>query len=253
MKALLTATAIFSAALISSCSAVQKENYIKNSSESASADPGNVTRLEVSQCVGKCTISYGDTDQVIMNTNCRFSGIRSNKVNEAYENTALSYEIRDDELYVCFIDSSTGKEIGSQETSFTKIVNVNTDIEIILPESFSDFKIACDVGDVEMSGISGKFDISADVGDIDLMDISLTGDSVIRTDVGNIEVSLSAVEKSALEISTDVGNIELDTQGMNYSEISGSDNIVAQEKEILIDQKCTAVLKADVGNAEVKR
>lgn len=255
MKKLMISCTVLSLFVLSSCSLENNERFVKSSTKSEIVDAGKTTKLVIRQCAGKCNIVCGDTENVIINSRCEVSGLNEKNVSSILENTNMKYSSENDELYICFVDLSTGEELNSTatETSLLKSVNISTDLDIVVPESFDYFTIKADVGDISLDSLSGSFDIYSDVGDIRLESASVTGDSVIEANVGNIECSFESVEQCNLDIRSNIGSVEIDTNGLDYTELSRSDKLVEQEAEIMIDGKCSAHLKADVGNVEVKK
>ncbi len=247
-------------------------DFIKKNSETQTVDVKNIRKIEIDVAVGKCNIIVGDSDKAVINADCEYKAISEKKAQKAMDNTKLRCEIKDNALHIDFIDSETGKKIGNMKDSH--LVNIVTDIEVTLPDNFKDFDISTDVGDIKIDGFSGSFDISSDVGDVNAKNLTITDKSYFSSDVGNIEctveslsakelelnadvgdvdLSLGTIGKSEIDIESDVGNIRLDTQGKEYEEISSKKDNVEQEKKIIIDNKCTVEMKADVGDVKISK
>lgn len=249
MKKFLAFGAILPMAVLTSCSiningigADLNFNYTDNNSESVQIETDGISKIDVNVDVGECAIKYGESKTADIKGKYTVHGSNEKKVSAALENIKLTYEVKGDTLYVKV-----------QTPGSKKFLNYTTDLEILLPTSFSDFTISSDVGNIELDGLSGSFDISADVGDIDADNITLTGDSKIEADVGSIDVSLADVAKCELKVMADVGDIDLDTNGLDYTETDKSKDYIGKEVEAVINDKCSAKLKADVGNVKIKK
>ncbi|MDE5937238.1 MAG: hypothetical protein K2G83_07520 [Ruminococcus sp.] len=246
--------------------------FIKKDSETKTIDVKGIKEIKIDIDVGDCNIIAGDSEEAVIKTSCEYKAISEKKARKALENTELRCEIKGDSLHIDFINSETGKKIGSIQNG--NLVNIITDIEVILPDNFRTFDISTDVGEIEISDFSGAFDISSEVGDVTAKNLIITGKSnfdsdvgdidcivesisgtelELKTDVGDIDLSLGKTEKSEIDISSDIGNITLDTQGKSYEEISSEKDVVKQEKEILIDGRCRVEMKADVGDIKISK
>ncbi len=90
-------------------------------------------------------------------------------------------------------------------------VDVTTDVGALsVADVRGDVTAMTGVGDVEVAGVEGAVVARADVGRIDVRDWIMTGDSEVRTDVGEVAVSLSGDPAFDLEARTDLGRIESD-------------------------------------------
>ncbi|MCM1132513.1 MAG: hypothetical protein NC340_03480 [Ruminococcus flavefaciens] len=245
-------------------------DFIQKDSETRTVDVKGIDKIEVDIAVGACNITVGDSDEAVMETNCECKGVSKEKVQKAIDNTELRCETKGSTLHIDFINSETGKKI-DDSISFLTII---TDLEIALPDSFSEFDISTDVGEITINGFSGAFDISSDVGDISAKNLTVTGKSDFSVDVGNInceiaelsanelelsadvgdvDLSLGRTDKSKIEIKSDVGNISLDTQGKSYEEISSRKDVNEQEKKITVDGNCTVEMEADLGDINITK
>lgn len=270
MKKFILASTVLAAMALSSCSIKVNGNDIvmngdwkfkQTKSETLNIEPEKATKLDVNIDVGKISIEYGDTKNVDVDVKFTSKGVNEDKVSAAIENAKIITEVKNKTVY-----------IKSVEKDFdTRFVNLTADLEITLPSEFSDFNIESDVGDVHLNKLKGSFDITADVGDINLEslvgsfsiiadvgdiecdDLSITDDSSIKANVGDIDISLESVSECEFEITADVGDIDIDTQGLDFTEKDKSEDFVGKKKEIVIDDKCTVTLKADVGDCKTKK
>lgn len=247
-------------------------DFIKKDSETKRIDVKGIKEIKIDIDVGDCNIIAGGSEEAVIKTSCEYKAISEKKAQKALENTELRCEIKGDALHIDFINSETGKKIGSIQNG--NLVNIITDIEVTLPDNFRSFDISTDVGEIEINDFSGAFDISSDVGDVTAKNLTITGkskfdsdvgdidcfvDSIagteleLKTDVGDIDLSLGAAKNSEIDIESNVGNIGLDTQGKSYEEISSKKDVVEQQKEIMIDGKCRVEMKADVGDIKISK
>lgn len=245
---------------------------IKKNNETQTVDVKGIEKIKIDISVGDCNITVGDSSEAVINASCEYKAISEEKAQKAMDNTKLRCKTQGETLHIDFIDSETGKKIGN--TRNNNLVNIITDIEVILPDNLKSFDISTDVGDIEISDFSGAFDISSDVGDVTAENLTITDKSSfdadvgdidceitglsetqleLKADVGDVDLLLGTIEKSQVNMESDVGNITLDTQGKNYEEISSKKDIVEQEKKIIVDGKCTIEMKADVGDIEISK
>ena len=269
MKKFILASTVLAAMALSSCSVSinGKEvvngdfDYKKTRTETLNIDPENASKLDIELEVGKIEIVYGDTKNVDIEIKYTGNGISEEKVSAALENAEITAKVKDKTVY-----------IKSSEKDFdNRFVNLTADLDITLPSEFSDFVIESDVGDVRLDRLKGSFDISADVGNvkldslvgafkinadvgnIDCDNLTIKDDSKITANVGNIDVSVESVSECNVEISANVGDADIDTQGLDFTEKAQSKDYVGKKKEILIDDKCTVTLKADVGSVKATK
>lgn len=260
------ASSVICALALSSCSfSINGEKLDfdtkESKSETVSIKPEKAVKLDIDIKVGQIDIRYGDTKNVEVIGSYTSKGASADKVSAALENVRLESKIKGDTL-----------SISVTEPDFdTRFVNLTTDLDITLPSEFSDFTIDSDVGDINLDKLKGSFDITADVGDINLEslvgsfsiiadvgdiecdDLSITDDSSIKANVGDIDISLESVSECEFEITADVGDIDIDTQGLDFTEKEQSEDFVGKKKEIVIENKCTVKLSADVGNVKAAK
>ena len=271
MKKFLSLCSVIAIISLNSCNIHNNMSldFIKKNNETQTVDTKNIAKIKININVGDCNIIVGDSSEAVINASCEYKAISDQKAQKAMDNTKLRCETQGDTLYIDFIDLETGKKIGN----IKNLVNIITDIEIILPDNLKSFDISADVGDIDISGFSGAFDISSDVGDITAKNLTITGKSDFNADVGDIDCEISelaetelefksnvgdvdllldTIAKSEIDISSDVGNIKLDTQGKSYEETYSEKGTVEQEKKIIIDGKCTVNMTADVGDIKIK-
>ena len=243
---------------------------IQKNSETQTVDVKNIEKINIDIIVGDCNVTVSDSDKAIINANCEYRAISEEKARKAMDNTELHCEIKDHTLYVDFIDSETHEKI--IDTKNSNFVNIITDIEISLPDSLNCFDVSTDVGDIDLSGLSGSFCVSNNVGDITAENLTITGKSDFSADVGDVrceipelsatelefnnnvgdvDLSLGTAEKSEINIKTGVGDIKLDTNGKSYEEKYSEKDTVKQEKKITVDGKCNIGMKTDVGDIKI--
>ncbi|MBR6581471.1 MAG: DUF4097 family beta strand repeat protein [Ruminococcus sp.] len=260
------ASSVICALALSSCSfSINGEKLDfdtkESKSETVSIKPEKAVKLDIDIKVGQIDIRYGDTKNVEVIGSYTSKGASADKVSAALENVRLESKIKGDTLYITM----------SERDFDTRFVNVTTDLDITLPSEFSDYTIKTDVGDINLENLKGSFDITADVGNVSLEslvgdfsisanvgnieceNISVKDDSKITADVGDIDVSVESVAECELEITADVGDIDVDTLGLDFTEKEQSEDFVGKKKEIVIENKCTVKLSADVGNVKAAK
>ncbi|MDE6521162.1 MAG: DUF4097 domain-containing protein [Ruminococcus sp.] len=271
MKKFLSLCSVIAIISLNSCNIHNNMSldFIKKNNETQKVDVKGIEKIKIDISVGDCNIIVGNSSEAVINASCEYKAVSEEKAQQAMDNTKLRCETQGDTLHIDFIDSETGKKIQNTKN----LVNIMTDIEVILPDNLKSFDISTDVGDIKIRDFSGVFDISSDVGDITAKNLTITGKSDFSADVGDIDceiselaetklefksnvgdvdLSLDTITKSEIDISSDVGNIKLDTQGKSYEETYSEKGTVEQEKKIIIDGKCTVNMTADVGDIKIK-
>lgn len=269
MKKIILASTVLAAMALSSCSLTinGKEvinddfNYKKTRTETMNIAPEKASKLDIDLDVGKVEIKYGDTKNVDIDIKYTSNGTSEEKVDAVLESADVMVKVKGDTV-----------SIESSEKDFdNRFVSLTTDLEITLPSEFSDFVIDSDVGDIRLDKLKGSFDITADVGNVQLDSLvgefkivagvgnidcdylTVKKDSDIKANVGNIDVSLEGVSECEVNISADVGDVDLDTQGLVFTEVTQSKDFAGKKQEIVIDDKCTVTLKADVGSVKATK
>ncbi|MDE5764237.1 MAG: DUF4097 domain-containing protein [Ruminococcus sp.] len=244
---------------------------IQKNSETQTVDVKNIEKINIDIIVGDCNVTVSDSDKAVISANCEYRAIGEEKARKAMDNTELHCEIKDHTLYVDFIDSETHEKIA--DTKNSNFVNIITDVEISLPDSLNCFDVSTDVGDIDLSGLSGSFCVSNNVGDITAENLTITGKSDFSADVGDVrceipelsatelefnnnvgdvDLSLGTVGESKINIKAGVGDIKLDTNGKSYEEKYSEKDTVKQEKKITVDGKCNIGMKTDVGDIKIR-
>lgn len=277
MRKLLTLCSVLGILSFASCSinihglnGGKNLDFIKTNNESQALSINGIKKVKLDIDVGDCIVTFDDKAESVINVDYEFKAISAEKAEKAMNNTKLRCETKDNTLHIDFIDSETGKKIGES----SNFLNIVTDVEIILSKSAVSFDISTDVGDIDISGFSGSFDISSDVGDIYAKNLTVMDKSdfdadvgnidceitnlsaselELKSDVGDIDLSLGTVEKSEISVDSNVGDIKLDTEGKNYDEVSSKKDTVEQKKKIIVDDKCTVEMKADVGDIKISK
>ena len=245
--------AIAAASLIAltSCG-IENPVVISNSSEDVEVAAEKATELKTDINVGSIDVSYGETDKAEIHVDYKVQGITQNKVSSVSEHLSCKSEIEEEVLTISIVDPETGKSFWEWKNSNAKSVEVEADVKILLPESFSKFDINSDVGNVKLDKLKGEFDVKCDVGNVDMTDVGILADSEISVDVGNADISLAEVGECEAEVNVDVGDIDISTGSLKFETTSGEeDKPVGGKKEITVDGKCTMKLKCDVGNIDI--
>lgn len=238
---------------LTSCG-MEKPLVVVNNSEDVVVASENATEFRTDVSVGNICVSYGDTSDAEVHAEYKIQGITQNKVSTVSEHLSCIAEIEDDVLVVSIIDPETGKSFWEWKNSNAKAVEVEADVNIVLPKDFNRFFINADVGNVEIENLCGEFEVNSDVGNLEMNNISILNDSVFSVDVGNCSISLGDVEECDVKVSVDVGDINLDIGEHKYSTASGGDDKpVGGKEEIVVDGKCNIKLGCDVGNIDINQ
>jgi hypothetical protein len=110
------------------------------------------------------------------------------------------------------------------EPGFGKRANV--DLEITVPEQ-TDLKVDLDVGDMEIEGVEGQVDIQAAVGLVDLKNVVVRDSLKVRTDVARIRFEGPLSAGALYDIRSDVGDIALTLPASSSFEVDAESNVGA--------------------------
>lgn len=127
----------------------------------------------------------------------------------------------------------------------------SAEFEIAVPRD-SELEITINVGNVQVSGVEGRFDIQSNVGDVTLRDVRFAGNSEIRSQVGNIDLRLPDDVAFAFSAETNVGDIDVEFSMRNERE---DKRVVGGSLEGEIGQSPTAEveLHTNTGNIKIRR
>ncbi len=100
------------------------------------------------------------------------------------------------------------------------------DLEITVPQQ-TDLKLQLDVADVEVEGVEGQVDISTDVGQVELKEVVVRDSLKVRTDVARIRFEGVLGEGVRCDIRSDVGDIALTLPADSSFEIDAESNVGA--------------------------
>ena len=100
------------------------------------------------------------------------------------------------------------------------------DLEITVPQQ-TDLKLQSDVADVVVEGVEGQVDISTDVGQVELKDVVVRDSLKVRTDVARIRFEGVLGEGVRCDIRSDVGDIALTLPADSSFEIDAESNVGA--------------------------
>lgn len=161
--------------------------------------------------------SYKEIDKIILNVD--LSDITFHKSKDEIVRVVVVGSSKDK---VELIEGTKSLTINQKSKKSVCIFRCNKEIEIYLPDNFKEVVINSDVGDIDsdnqtINNLSIKanvgdvslyktnvVDITSNVGDIFIKEINATGNSTIKTDVGDIEID--KIINLNLDINTDLGD-----------------------------------------------
>ena len=253
MRKILLAALTLPVLALSSC-AVNDYVTIQNKDASLEIDPEKAVKLSAEADIGDIKVSYGDIEKVQAVITYKLSALKTSDEEEddPFDHIECKAEVDEDTLSISFIDPTTGKAFSEWRNTNHSIVDFATDLDIVLPETFTDFKLSTDVGEIKTDSLSGTFDITADVGNIDMKETSVYGDSKFTSDVGNVKVHIRDVSECSCEIDTNVGDAQLYVKDLEF-ESNGDDgnDKVGGKADVTVNGKGKFKLRSDVGNAKV--
>lgn len=175
----------------------------------ASQDIGSAVKLNVNNEVGDITVvpvsgnKLSARAQLYGNTS-RLSG----KWEDLVANTEISVRIENGSALVAVHPKGNeGQNLWTWAQKQYGFSDFSIDYIIDYPEEMNDLELSTDVGDLDLSGLNGRFHLKNSVGEIRITDSKVTGSSSAVSETGSITLSLSALSGEGLEAKTSVGSI----------------------------------------------
>ncbi|MHB1293481.1 MAG: DUF4097 family beta strand repeat-containing protein [Anaerolineae bacterium] len=156
--------------------------------------------LNVDNEVGKVRIEGGSGEEIAVRAVVHGYGRTTEAAQAAAEDVTVSITQNGDGAVRVECDIPAALQQGQSPT---------VDLTITVPRE-TNVLVRNNVGNLEVRHVSGSFDVTTDVGEIDTADITLTGDSKFRANVGEMRIGLPADVAVNLDASTGVGEIESD-------------------------------------------
>ncbi len=185
--------------------------------ESHTVESTDKNTLNITNSVGDISIVSHKSEDTIINININSKAGSKEKAQEAIDNYMYTVKAEGNSIVV---DTS-------YKEPFTG-VNLTTDLVIYIPFTIKDIKVSTNVGDINLSDVSGNmqidnnvgeiiidrsegsYNLKVDVGAIILKDCTAIGNSEFKSNTGEIDISLSDISKAVSIIAeTGVGDIQL--------------------------------------------
>jgi hypothetical protein len=100
------------------------------------------------------------------------------------------------------------------------------DLDITVPEQ-TDLRLDLDVGDMEIEGIEGQVDIQADVGLVELKNVVVRDSLRVRTDVARIRFEGPLGRGARYDMRSDIGDIAVTLPASSSFELDAESNVGA--------------------------
>ena len=185
--------------------------------ESHTVESADLNTINLNSSVGEISILSHQSNDVIINISITAKAGSKKKAKEIIEN--YNYTIKTEGKSI-LVDTSFDDPLSS--------INLITDFLIYLPSTINNIEVSTNVGDVNLSGVSGNiqlnnnvseitidksegsYNIKVDVGAIVLKDCTAIGNSEFKSNTGEIDMSFSNISKAVSIIAeTGVGDIQL--------------------------------------------
>lgn len=175
---------------------------------------------------------------------------------------------------VLFDASASGNQAEIRVDVPSSLVNqsLSVTLDITVPRS-SSLDVRSNVGEIRIEGLEGVVTVTGDVGDIVLHDVALTGDSEIRSGVGDVTFDGQLPESGQVSVNSNVGSTRivlprgsqfLLDASTNVGEIdvsfdvqdreTGGERIVRRELRgrVGTDPQVTLMVRAGTGGIEIE-
>ena len=208
--------------------------------ESRAVESADKDTLNIISSVGNISIERHQADDTAIEINIASKAGSKERAEEILE--SYTYIINENESSI------------DVDTSFKNLlndVNLSVDLVIYIPSNIKEINVSSNVGDINISGISGNlrvnsnvgnvmidkseasYNIKVDVGNINLKDGTATGDSKLNANTGEIDIYFHDISgSSSITAETGVGNIK-----MHLSDASGDSGYRAVINEFMKDER----------------
>ncbi|MHB0857611.1 MAG: DUF4097 family beta strand repeat-containing protein [Anaerolineae bacterium] len=157
--------------------------------------------LEVSSEVGAILIEGGEGEQVTVRAEVRGYGNTTQQAQQAADGVTVTIEQASEGTVRVESTMPSGIIMRLRSPNVTLTITVPRETHLVVRNA---------VGNVDIRNVSGRLDVTTDVGEIEVSRITLTDDSRLSTNVGEIHIGLPADVAVNLDASTSVGAIRSD-------------------------------------------
>jgi hypothetical protein len=174
-------------------------------------------KVEVDNEVGTVNIASTDGNEVIVEAEIRAWGATQGIAQQLVD--AVTVDITQQDV--------THVRVVGDIPSGVRQKSPSVDITIQVPQECY-LQIADNVGSVTIGDIKGGLNVKVNVGTIKVHSLSMTADSTLTTDVGEVQVSLPKGSAFIVDAQTNVGQIKSDFQGLNERRQLPGDQLTGQ-------------------------
>lgn len=233
---ILGALAVFMAVIFCACNINISHNLGMNRVEDASErsiDGRNITNLELSVPVGKIEISSWDKNEISVNAIKINNGFKDRQeLMDELNNIEIQYN-QDGDKYAVKVFLPKFKDNG-----------LSVDLSVSVPKTVTAYNIENEVGDIELSDLSGNIDGSGGVGKVDMSDCS--GSINFNVATGDIQLRKCSL-KGSCNISGATGRLLFDGTIDNSGTYNLTTNVGLLEITLPKDAAFDIDASSDVG------
>lgn len=224
-----------------------------------SSPVGEFSGIVIDHEVGNIEIAASADDQIrvsarIYDLNSKSIGKSQEKVFEQ-ATVSIQAEGRTEARIRVHASDDEQKDLWDWARSKYKYSGFGVDYRIELPAAISSYKVSNNVGNMELTGLTGAFELKNEVGNVDLVSAGIAGASKISVSTGSVELDVQSLEnKGKLAVDVALGDIHatlgdtvdssVDTK-VELGEVSSSLNKSRMGKDGSIS------LAVDVGNIDI--
>ncbi|WP_310550327.1 hypothetical protein [Paenibacillus glufosinatiresistens] len=163
--------------------------------------------LALDNPVGNIEVRSGSGDSILVQAEVKVYGLKQESQQKILDEAAVRIEQKGKRFNVHAV-SRDGRDIWKWARSKYGNDNLSISYTVTVPPSIARFDLTADVGNLDVSGVSGRFQLSSDVGIVRLSGAGIDGASSLSTDTGSISMEVAALADGAsLTAKADVGAI----------------------------------------------
>ncbi|MBU5674050.1 hypothetical protein [Paenibacillus brevis] len=223
-----------------------------------SSPVGEFRGMIIDHQVGNIEIAASADDQIrvsarIYNLNNKAVSKNQEKV---FEQAAVSIQAEGTQARIrVHAKDDERKDLWDWAKSKYKYNEFGVDYTIELPADISSYKVSNNVGNIELTGLSGVFELKNEVGNVDLVSAGIAGASKISVSTGSVELDVQSLEnKGKLAVNVALGDIHAalaDTVDSSVDTKVGLGEVSSSLNKSRMGKDGSISLAVDVGNIDV--
>ncbi|AWB44549.1 hypothetical protein DCC85_10135 [Paenibacillus sp. CAA11] len=176
---------------------------------------GKASKLLMDNKVGEIKVKAGSGDTISVKATIWWQKSKnaSQQTREEIANQAkLSVDVQGEQIIISTHDKNDPKtDLWKWAQKKYRYSNFSIDYEIEVPTTLSSFHLSSDVGNIELTGLTGEYVVKSDVGNVTVKEAQIQGKSSISSETGSLNVQIAGIDQdTSLTVNAEVGSIKAD-------------------------------------------